>query len=220
MDEGPTTITTAELPRQVHDDLVAGLRAFFPDAQEDQCLQFSQGPPAWVEIIAGLTSWTTILKIAAGAYVARLAARLADEHWDNRAKYRKEVINALGIGLDVLRKFVGLLAKAKNAIGRELGVRLGIPGPGHSFTCASLSSESDEELLEETALFVHYLDGIAKAIRVISQQPHGTAGNVWCRFLRDGFCLLWQDRNLGQFHQFFGTEGTPRTEILTGWPKR
>ena len=62
MSERHTTITTAELPEPVSEQLMTDLREFFPDATGGEAWQLSQSPPAWVEIIANLTSWETVFK--------------------------------------------------------------------------------------------------------------------------------------------------------------
>ncbi len=152
MSERHATITTAELPESASEQLMADLREFFPDATGGAAWQLSQSPPAWVEIIASLATWKTVLGIGATAYVAQLAKRLADDHWDNRARYRKEVIGGLGKVLDGLRKFVGCFARAGNSIHRRLGVRLGVQELGHTATKVSAALESEEELLEIIAL--------------------------------------------------------------------
>ena len=145
MKESHTTITTAELPEPVSERLVTELGEFFPDATGGAALQLSQSPPAWVEIIANLATWKTVLGIGASAYVAQLAKRLADDHWDNRARYRKELIVGLGKVLDRLRQFVGCLATAGKSIQRCLSVRLGVQEPGHTVTQVSVTLESEED---------------------------------------------------------------------------
>lgn len=210
-----TTITTAELPDAVHEALLASLRELFPDAKGGEAWQFSQSPPAWVEIIANLTTWETVLKIGATAYVAQLAKRLADEHWENRARYRKEVITALGNTLDRLRQFVGYLAEAAGKIRRRLGVRMGIPGPGGESVWVSVALESEEELLEATALFIDYLQGIAQAVETI-QDEHGEPlpPGIRCCLLQDGFRLIWHDQEMRPCQQVFEPNGSPRTTCL------
>ncbi len=211
MSELHTTITTAALPKPVSERLVTELREFFPDATGGEVEQLSPSPPAWVEIIASLATWKTVLGIGASAYVAQLAKRLADDHWDNRARYRKEVIAGLGKALDRLRQFVGCFARAGNSIHRRLGVQLGVQELGSTATKVSAALDSEEELLETTALFVHYLPGVAKAVQTIYDE-HGDPmdSEIWCRLLRDGFQLAWFDQDSQKCQEVFEADGSPR----------
>ena len=70
MSERHTTITTAELPEPVSEQLMTDLREFFPDATGGTAWQLTRSPPAWVEIIANLTSWETVFKVGATATLA------------------------------------------------------------------------------------------------------------------------------------------------------
>ena len=212
MNEYHTTITTAELPEPVSERLMTDLREFFPDATGGAAMQFSQSPPAWVEIVAGLATWKTALGIGGSAYLAQLAKRLADEHWDNRARYRKEVIAGLGEVLDRLRQFVGCLARAGDSIHRRLDVRLGVQEPGHEVTQVLTALESEEDLLETTALFVHHLPGIAKAVDAIhAKHGHPIAFGIKCCLLQGGFHLSWLDQDSRWCQQVFGADGSERS---------
>jgi hypothetical protein len=156
-------------------------------------------------------SWKTVLGIGASAYVAQLAKRLADDHWDNRTRYRKEVIAGLGNILDRIRQFVGCLARAGSSIHRRLGVRLGVQESGHTATKVSAALESEDELLEIIALFVHFLPGIDIAVQTIYDE-HGAPMDweIWCRLLRDGFQLTWFDKDSQKWQQVFDADGSTR----------
>ena len=212
MNERHTTITTAELPEPASERLVADLREFFPDATGGAALQASQTPPAWVEIITNLASWATIFKVAAAAYVAELTKCLAHDHWENRHRYRKEVTAGLGSALDRLQQFVGCLAEAGRSIQRRLTVRLCIQEPGHELTRVSAALDSEEELLETTAFFVHYLPGIVKAVGTIHAKHGRPAGyGIKCCLLQGAFQLTWLDQDWRQWQQVFEADGSPRT---------
>lgn len=189
------------------------LREFFPDATGGAAWQFSQSPPAWVEIITNLVTWKTVLGIGASAYVAQLAKRLADDHWDNRARYRKELIAGLGRVLDRLRQFVGCLARTSKSIRRCLGIRLGVQEPGHTVTQVSVTLECEEELLETIAFFVHYLPGIAEAVQTIYDE-HGAPMDlgIRCRLLHAGFQLAWFGQDSQPCQQDFQADGSARLE--------
>ena len=112
------------------------------------------------------------------------------------------------------------MARAGDGIHRRLGVRLGAQEPGHTATKVSAALESEDELLETIALFVHYLPGVAKAVEAIHDE-HGDPMDweIWCRLLRDGFQLTWLDQDSQKYQQVFEVDGSAQlgkpSKVLT-----
>ena len=107
-------IVFANIPDSLHERIYSDLQHFFPNAEAHPKYLFSQSPPAWIEIVADVISWTTVFKAAAGVYLARLLQHLADDHWEQRHEIRQAVIEKYSDALDVLRKFFQNLSQAQD----------------------------------------------------------------------------------------------------------
>lgn len=171
-----TRITTANLPGDLHRQLVEDMREFFPEAEvRGPVIQRSQVPPAWVEIAASLATWQNVFLVAATAFLTAYGKKAGETVAQKTPT--------------LLRGFVTLLRKLAAQLDRPLSVIIQVPGPGSQFTRISLSLDDQMQATRDLALFVAHLPAIEVALKTLP--AHDLGSEVYCEVGDDSFALSW-----------------------------
>lgn len=203
-------VECAGLSEKDEQALLQDLRRLFPEAESSSVLQLSEAPPSWVQILADATTWTTVFKIAAAAYLAQLGKNLGDATWEARKKVRPLAIKASGAAIAALQRLYSILRSQKDRIGRRFSVSAALPGYGQWDVGTRLSLDDADEFVEEMALYVSRVDGITHAVRLMDEAGCVPILGIGCHITEKGFRLTWVERSENIPYEWdFDEDGTP-----------
>lgn len=146
------------------------------DSQNHYC-RSEIGNPTFIQVLAEIATWELILKISVTAFLAELSKQAAQDIWKNK----KKVIKALSKPIvNPLKLFVSAVSKAKEKIGNQATISIGIPFPDDYFgTVLVIQPEDSEEIVKLISIFINNLENIQNELHIISKLDNGPSGPVF-----------------------------------------
>ena len=149
----------------------------------------STGPDvcSLIEVIGDATNWLP-LKVAATAYLSRLAYHASDATWNAlRSRFKREETKPLADVADAL-------AATANKVEGEVEIVLGLNIPNNHFgTCVSIEDREPEEIARQLAALIVRIENVSEAMQAEIDAGRRPIGGARIEVRDDGSLLIrWQ----------------------------
>ena len=133
---------TEDIPASVREDCIRSIGNVIPVADSSTKSLRSAEPPSWIQFLADLLSWSTVIKVPATVFLAELAKEAAKDTWKNKERIAKALKQQ---GVEPLLKLSRALFKYCRASPRKTSVIIGFPFPDEDFgTGIAVEPETEE----------------------------------------------------------------------------
>lgn len=175
--------STRDVPLEVLHDLREQLGPDFDLEVNGQVAFFSAEPPSWITFIAQGSWWIQALSAYAALYVAEIVKEAGKDTWKNRGK----TLAALRGTSDGIKRFASGIANVLSRLRPNTRAIVGVPLPDKVYsTQLYLSSQDEDELAVEIAMFVHHLPALTKLIEAEGLTSGRASEGVGLTLLQDG----------------------------------
>lgn len=186
-------IASSGIPHNLVEELTAELRPEIEaEIDTDTFAYRSTDAPSWISFLATADWWVQALATYAALYVAEIVKEAGKDTWKNRAK----AVTAVRSVGNAIRKLASSIAHVRSKLEPGSSVTVGIPVPDWVYTTdLKLSTEDEDELAVELALFVHHLPKLGALIESEGLHQGAAVGWINLRILPDGSLeVQWMDK--------------------------
>jgi hypothetical protein len=190
--------TVRGLDVSLKDDLRNALVAHFHDVHESEVILLSNDPPTWIDLVAQLVTWKTVLAVPVAAFFKRIAERAADDVWDRTASIRRALEDK---ACRTLKDVSEAIRNAHQRGGADFSVSISAwATTGDAQILLGIHGDSAEDAAWYVACFIAKLDSISEFV-----DGHIPPGDILrpiaLTLVDDGtFEITWQTRDLALHH--------------------
>jgi hypothetical protein len=193
--ESQATLFVSEAPSEELAFVEAELQGLFPDLDVHRVGYKGAGGPAFLQLVADLLTWSTVIKAAATIFLSQIAKNAADEVWKHKAELAAKLQD---VTLKPLRRLVGALIGAKQRLNAgNSRVQVALPVPDDYWaTILRIESTDEVEAAWLVASFVIHAEAIQATVEKLVSGGAVPLDYFVVKVMNEGhICVEWIDQN-------------------------